>query len=404
MVRVSLREQKLSIRAASRAMNYDHAFLSRVLSGKQRPSAELAASLDALLGADGKLTEKAGELIGNTEECESRNISDSANGGEGAVFRDLKGMAGAPTLGISPFDGMALQESGEHMLKMFLHLDDELGGDSLFLPLSRYVSRMAVNVREKIPSGALIVFGQLNQMVGWLALDANNHAAARNYFNEAVRVGHEADNPGLKASALAYMSLQETYRGRQTPALSFAQEAITLNSHQLTPLIRTMLGTRLARAHACLGNGASCLKALDAARNDFDQVGSLEEPGYVSYVDAIEVAAQEGACYLDLGMSQKAVTSLTSAIGLLSIHAPNRVRDRVHYLSRLAKCYLLDGEVEQACQTGSHALDLSRMIGSARVADRLGEFAVSLAPYSGVSSVIDFREKYRVAAQELAWF
>ncbi|MEU5435565.1 XRE family transcriptional regulator [Streptomyces sp. NPDC020719] len=301
-----------------------------------------------------------------------------------------------PGSGISPFDGMTLQQSGEHLLRMFLHLDDELGGDSLFLPLSRYVARMAISVRKN-PDDGLLAFGQLNQMAGWLALDANSHATATKYFVEAVRVGREADEPGLAASALAYMSLQETYRGQRASALSLAQEAAALNSRKLTPLTRTILATRLARAYAAMGDERSCWKALEAARNDFDKAGSVEEPHYVPYVDSIEVAAQEGACFLELGMSKEAVMSLTSAIGLLGIHAPNRVRDQVHYLSRLAKCYLLDGEVEQACRTGRHALGFSRTIGSARVSERLGEFDELLTPYSGVSSVAAFKEEYRTS-------
>ncbi|MFG2149004.1 hypothetical protein ACGFRG_33110 [Streptomyces sp. NPDC048696] len=234
-------------------------------------------------------------------------------------------------------------------------------------------------------------------MAGWLALDANSHATATNYFVEAVRVGREADEPGLAASALAYMSLQETYRGQRASALSLAQEAAALNSRKLTPLTRTILATRLARAYAAMGDERSCLKALEAARNDFDKAGGVEEPHYVSYVDSIEVAAQEGACFLELGMSKEAVMSLPSAIGLLGIHAPNRVRNQVHYLSRLAKCYLLDREVEQACRTGRHALDFSRTIGSARVSERLGEFDELLTPYSGVSSVAAFKEEYRTS-------
>lgn len=298
----------------------------------------------------------------------------------------------APMLGISSFDGMTLQQSGEHLLKVFLHLDDELGGDALFLPLSRYVTRMAESVRQN-PDDGLPAFGQLNQMAGWLALDANNHLTARRYFTEAVRVGREAGNAGLMASAMAYMSLQETYRGRQESALSLALEANETDPNQLTPLTRTMLGTRVARAHAGLKNEKSCLEALEVARREFDRAGSEEEPRYVSYVDSIEVAAQEGACLLDLGMTKKAVTSLTSAIGLLSIHAPNRVRDRVHYLSRLAKCYLHDREVEEACRTAGHALDFSSTIGSSRVTERLGEFDELLSPYSGVPSVADFKER-----------
>ncbi len=362
-------------------MNYDHAFLSRVLAGKQLPSAELAASIDALVGAEGKISEEAALLISGAKERESPRPP-------------------APLPGISPFDGMTLNKSGDHLLKLFLHLDDELGGDSLFLPLSRYVARMSTSVREK-PGDGLSVFGQLSQMAGWLALDASNHTAARNYFNDAAQLGDETGDSRLKASALAYLSLQETYRGRRNSALTLAQKAVSVNSRGLSPLVRTMLRTRLARAHANLGNKALCMEALDVARDDFDQAGTLEEPRYISYVDSIEVAAQEGACFLALGMSRKAVASLTSAIGLLSIHAPHRVRDRVHYLSRLAKCYLLEREVEEACRTGRHALDLSRTIGSARVTERLGELVNSLAPYSGVPSVAEFRDQYRTAARDV---
>ena len=162
---------------------------------------------------------------------------------------------------------MSMQQSGDHLLKSFLHLDGELGGDSLYLPLSRYVARMAINVRED-PTDGLLEFGQLNQMAGWLALDANNHSAAKRYLTAAIQVGHEADDPGLSASALAYMSLQETYRGRLGPALSLAQTALAASPQQLTPLARTSLGTRLARAHAGLGNDNECLRILETVREE----------------------------------------------------------------------------------------------------------------------------------------
>lgn len=362
---------------------------------------ELMAGATGVAVASSTMPQDTAGMSGGRWGWHSPVAAYSRQGVEASTVGTLAESEKFPLLGISPFEGMTLQQSGEHLLRMFLHLDDEMGGDTLFPAISRYIARMAVNVRAK-PGDGMAVFGQLNQMAGWLALDANYHGAAKSYFDAAVQVGDEVGDRGLKSSALAYMSLQETYRGRPESALALAEESISLGVGQLTPLTRTMLGTRLARAHAGLGNKAACLRTLDSVRSDFGQAGSQEEPQYVSYVDPIEVAAQEGACYLDLQMSRKAVTSLTSAIGLLSIHAPNRVRDRVHYLSRLAKCYLLDGEVEQACQTGSHALDLSRTIGSARVAERLGELAESLSLYSDVPSVIDFREQYRATTRDLA--
>jgi hypothetical protein len=302
----------------------------------------------------------------------------------------------SPTIGISAFDGMSTGRSAELLLKLFLRLDDELGGDSLYLPLSRYVARMAVTV-EQDPGDGLLAFGQLSQMAGWLALDADHHGQARRYFTTTIYVAHESDEPGLAASALGYMSLQETYRGRRGPALSLAQTALASGTAGLTPLTKTMLGTRLARAQAGVGDHDGCRRSLDAARADFEAADRRDEPMWVSYVDEVEVVAQEGACLLELGQTDEAASALAQAIGLLTQRAPHRVRDRVHYLSRLAKCHLRAGEVEQACQTAAEALSLSEAIGSTRVALRLKEFADGLEPFGTVPAARDFGERFRLA-------
>ncbi|MGC5364028.1 helix-turn-helix domain-containing protein [Streptomyces sp. DT24] len=300
----------------------------------------------------------------------------------------------APQHGVTGLDGMSLRATGEHLLRTFLHLDDELGGDSLYVPLTRYVARMAVSVKAN-PRDGLAAYGQLNQMVGWLALDANKHAHAKRYFATAVEVGHEVGDPGLVTSALGYMSLQETYRGRSQPALSLAQMAFAVTTDRLTPLARTAMGARLARAHAALGDD-TCLRVLDALQADFSQAGSDEEPSYFSYIDAVEVAAQQGACYIDLGMADEAITAVSEALALLGTQAPHRARDRVHYLSRLAKCHLLGGEVERACQVGHDALALSRTIGSARITERLSELDSALTPYGRLPYVQEFKELFRL--------
>ncbi len=299
-------------------------------------------------------------------------------------------------VGIGAVDGLSLRQSADEVLRFFLQLDDEMGGDTLYLPLARYVARLAVNAQHD-PGDGLPVFGQLSQMTGWLALDANRHAEARRYLTTAVYVAHEAHEPALAASSLAYMSLQETYRGHRTPALALAETALTTGAGALTPLVETTLGTRLARAHAGLGNTTQSLRSLEGARAAFARAGSDEEPLWASYVDEIEVAAQEGACYLDLLLTGEAAASLRHAVELLECHAPHRVRDRVHYLSRLAKCYLAEREVEQACETADHALTLSRAIGSARVVERLSEFNEALAPFNENRDAQEFRERFALA-------
>jgi tetratricopeptide (TPR) repeat protein len=296
-------------------------------------------------------------------------------------------------VGVSILDSASLARRAEVLLKLFLQLDDELGGDVLYLPLARYVARLGVSVRQE-PADGLSVFGQLSQMTGWVALDSNRHAAARRYLTTAVYAAHEAEQPVLAASSLAYLSLQETYRGHPSSALSLAQTASAVGNGSLTPLTKTMLATRLARAHAGLQHTDECLRVLDEMRIAFDSAGQQEEPLWISYVDDIEVAAQEGACYLDLHMVTEACAALTRALDLLAPKTPHRVRDRVHYLVRLARCYLLQREVERACEVATEAVELSEAIGSARVIERLGEFHVALDPFAASKPVRDFQELY----------
>ena len=111
-------------------------------------------------------------------------------------------------------------------------------------------------------------------------------------------------------------------------------------------------------------------------------------------VDAAELAAQEGACYLDLGMIREGIESLTTAIGLIEARTPRRIRDRVHYLSRLAKCHLAERDLEQACSRATEALTLSEAIDSARVSERLREFNGALEPFGDAAPAQQFRELF----------
>jgi tetratricopeptide (TPR) repeat protein len=302
---------------------------------------------------------------------------------------------------VTAFEGLSLAQSASQLLTLFLQLDAQLGGDVLYLPLSQYVARMAVAV-DADPSDGLLAFGQLCQMAGWLALDANRHGAARRYLTTAVYVGHEQEDLGLAASATAYMSLHATYRGELGAALALARTARATDETALTPLTGAMLATREARAHASLGNTNECLRALDGMRNSFDRNGTIEEPVWLSYVDSVEIAAQEGACHLALGNANEAKTALNRALLLLDENAPHRIRDRVHYLSRLAKTHLLETEVEQACHIAVEALSLSGTIGSSRVVERLGEFREGLVPFANTRSAREFEERYAIASREAA--
>lgn len=93
-------------------------------------------------------------------------------------------------------------------------------------------------------------------------------------------------------------------------------------------------------------------------------------------------------------MTSAAIVALTDALDRLTRREPHRLRDRMHYLARLAKCHLLDREVERACEVGTEGLSLCRTVGSARVLDRLAELHVALEPFGSNGAAQEFRDRF----------
>jgi tetratricopeptide (TPR) repeat protein len=415
---------------------YGRSTVANVEVGRQRVPHSFWATCDRLLDANGLLAagcDRMQLLEARTRVVVARELSlstrpdlppsaDKETTGTRVVddvaaedkTAEIAGLLGALTTGRPPalteqqavhgdaFAGASPDEVAHRLLERFLELDDEQGGDRLYRPLSEVVSRLAPVVEDGRAGGVgLSAFGQLAQMTGWLALDSDRHGAARRHLSAAVYAAHEADEPALAASALAYMSLQDTYRGRPKSALSLAKTALQASNGSVSRLTKTMLATRLARAHAVMGNKKQSLVALDAARRSYHAPPEGVDPLWISYVDEIELSAQEGACYLELRLPREASANLKYALHLLRARAPHRVRDQVHYLSRLAKCDLLDYEVEAACKTAHEALRLAGFIGSPRIINRLGEFNDALQPFARNEAARDFRERFAVTTKSI---
>jgi len=89
-------------------------------------------------------------------------------------------------LDIPTFGGLPPAETAERLLVLFLRLDDELGGETLYPPLSLLLIRMARAMDEDTDQATLSAFAALAQMTGWLAMEGNQHGAARRHFTAAT--------------------------------------------------------------------------------------------------------------------------------------------------------------------------------------------------------------------------
>ncbi len=288
-------------------------------------------------------------------------------------------------------------ERVEGMLRRLYRLEAEFGGDELCAVVADQVdlaaglfgsSALTFDVERRL-YGAM---AGLTQIAGWLAIDANRHGDVGRHLSATVYAAHEIGDLELAAHAMGYMSLHFLYLNKPQQALSLAATASTLATAAGTPKTRAILHDRAARAHARLGQADACWKHLDLADSEYAAPSTAIEPQWIGYVSDVEIAAQRGACLLDLSkarpaMADQAVECLQDVVTRVEAATPDHQRDLAHYQTRLASAHLLQGEPAQAAQIAETAYKTASQIGSARVAERFDELLTSFEPYKDVPEV-----------------
>ncbi|GAA4396156.1 hypothetical protein GCM10023088_78430 [Actinomadura verrucosospora] len=279
----------------------------------------------------------------------------------------------------------------EALLGRLYRLDDEFGGNELCQVIEGQVTAAfrlfnEAALRIQTERRLLTAVAGLTQMAGWLSIDATRHADASRYLSATVYAAHETDDLGLASHAMGYMSLHAFYRDQPQRARTLADAALSLARAEASPRTRAALHNRAARAHARLGEVNPCRRQLDLARAEYACDQTRAEPQWTTYVSPAEIAAQRGACLLDLALQRmlspaEAVAALTEAVHLAETTTPDHARDIAHYKTRLATAHLLQDEPEQAARVAGEAHDLATRIGSARIDERFAELVARMQPY-----------------------
>lgn len=181
--RTALQQRGMSIRAAARALSYDHAYLSRVLNGKQAPSEHLARALDHLLGAEGSPA-ALGVTLTDDDTDRVRQVLQDASKLDAATVHSLA-------------DVLAAER----------RLDDSLGPRAL-IPGARRdadtLRRLLRDARGPHRQGLADVVAEWVQFEGWLHASARNDTDAVTLLDEALDLADEADSPTLAVQALNF--------------------------------------------------------------------------------------------------------------------------------------------------------------------------------------------------------
>ncbi|WP_064458415.1 helix-turn-helix domain-containing protein [Streptomyces hygroscopicus] len=331
-VREVLHERGMSVRAAARTLNYDPAYLSRVLSGKQRPSAQLIAGLDELLQVDRE----------SSAPDASVSLIRVANGEEYAH---------------------AIRETSRRLVIF----DNDLGG----LPIADAATRAFRTVYRRLGSGNYdrkyerdiqSAAAELAEVAGWTLYDAEKHDAARRLNQEALFLAQLSGDRSIELLILQNMAMHSGWLGRHREELAIARSVI--EGSRLSPRVEAIFRVREAKGLAGAGDHTGAARSFDHARSLLGDGVHDGDPSWSWWISANEIDGHHGsalqeACQFGDGIQflQRALWQTSGArwVGYRSISA-----------ARLLDCFLSVNAWRDAEELACSIVTSVDEIGSAR--------------------------------------
>jgi DNA-binding XRE family transcriptional regulator len=234
-------------------------------------------------------------------------------------------------------------ESVRSHIHEIVALDNRFGGGDLV----RLSSRFFHTVHNKIGAGAFeprierdlyAVAGELAEVVGWLAYDAEQHDLVRRMNQESLYFTTLAGDRMIGLLTLQNASMHAGALGRPYEALQIARSVLE-GSDGLSPRLRALFLTRKARALA-QGGAESALRIFGEVRALYLDGVRDRDPAWAWWVDERELAWHEAMALRDMGRPGEALAHFERSV---LATPPTEVRSQ--YLHR---AYLLYAQVE-AC-------------------------------------------------------
>ena len=299
----------------------------------------------------------------------------------------------------SEIEGTELLDSIRGHIHEIVALDNRFGGADLI----RLSVRFFRNLRDQLGIGCYdprlerdlhSATGELAEVVGWLAYDAEAHDLCRRMNQESLYFTRLAGDKTIELLTLQNSSMHAAAEGRPREALHIARSVLE-GDYKLSPRIKALFLTRKARALAQSGD-ESALRLLPEIRDLYLSGVSDADPAWAWWIDDRELTWHEAMVQRDLGLSGDAIDHFERSV--MAIPA-NEIRSQ--YVHR---AYLLQSQVDNntwdaAALTVQQLIPLSREVASPRTAVILGSLPAQLKRHGKVPS--EFLEKFSMLSSAL---
>lgn len=152
-----------------------------------------------------------------------------------------------------------------------------------------------------------------------------------------------------------------------------------------------------ARGHALMGDARAAQAAAGRAVEALEGADpfSGDDPAWIKHFDEAYLADELAHCHRDLGQAEAAARRAEES---LAKHPQSRARRRAIGYVLLATAQVQQREVEQACHTGTKAVELLGSLRSNRGAEYLEDFQQRLEPFREEAVVREFGARMELQA------
>lgn len=248
---------------------------------------------------------------------------------------------------------------------------------------------LSAEATDDVRSELYEAVGNLASVVGFVAFDIGDHAAAAQLFDAALWCAEQGGSWPLRAAVLADMARRYLAAARLDDALSAAEFA-QVRQDRLTATGRASVAVVRAQVLGAMRRLDDARAEVDRADTEFDHRDPAVDQPWLTYYDEAEHAGSTAKALMPLDLLARrpgiAAERLSIAVALQSASYP---RSRAFSASRLAVLQLRVGDPRQAVVTARLAMDDAGNVRSQRLQDHLHRLARASRRHSRIPEVRD---------------
>ncbi|MER5460308.1 transcriptional regulator [Streptomyces sp. NPDC002668] len=299
--------------------------------------------------------------------------------------------------------GVSDVEAVRAMTRALTELDHRFGSGHVRPVVVHYLNSVVSGLlsgsyRESVGRELFAAVARLTELAGYMAVDTGQPGLAQRYYIQALRLAQAAGDRGYGGYVLAAsMSHLAAQLGNPREISQLARAAQEGARGRVTPRAEAMFYAAEARGHALLGDARTCHEVAGKAiaALELAEPSAGNDPDWIAHFDHAYLADELAHCYRDLGQAEVAANHASNA---LDGHPESRARRRAIGLVLLATAQVQQREVEQACHTGTRAVELLGRLRSSRGAEYLDDLQQRLEPYAAEPSVREFGARLEIQA------